>query len=551
MKRQLLGEKFDENDTYPLFQGYDVVNEKDANNKAIKGLASESFDGNSFCQFNYIQSTMDYIDEQRTNMSADVSLAGLFGVNGEINFAQSKEITTLTSSLLVYSKHISGSRSITESRFLEGRSPEDFESVKTFKKIYGDSFISSASKGGVFWMMVTFKSKSVEEKKNVEAKLKLNGVIKAITLEVGMETSLAEKIQSTNVDIEIKCGVSGLENPKLPEITDIEGQLKYATAFLNFKLTSPIIAAIQTKGYEDVLNSSIFDKIAGNRKYFTAINGINAKRVLLIKLRKAIDFAKCAYARYGITITDPKINMVDQKAKMDLETIENQYELYNQNPEEPLQPLNLESLNEGIPEVVFTVKSSIKYGGNEGGPTLSDIKSIADANTYFKNLLPRIVSIRMWKAEAGSFLDLANVPAVGRIELEFENLQRVASDLPQIENRYESSIFFKIKHGSSDGEPSQILHLNNFQKDIRQIEVRSGNYVDWLKFVSKSPNMTIESGNIHGGGYNKIAIEENHFFAGIETRSGDIIDSISFFTVAIEKINWPRHNVRKQLAAVL
>ncbi|MBL4707848.1 MAG: hypothetical protein JKY48_05340, partial [Flavobacteriales bacterium] len=301
MKHQLLGSSFKNDSQYPLFQGCNIVNEEDINNKAVKGSVSPLHDGKNKHYISYIESTLNFVNDNRLNMSADISLGGLFGANGKVEFAKNTEINSFTSSILIYSKQVEGVISITEKSFIDKRSPDNAESMKSYVRKYGDSFISSASKAGVYWMMITFKSESMQEKEKVDTVMKANGIIKPLTIEGALESGFAQKIENTGVSFERVVEILGVNKPKPQSIKD---GLEYAIKFLSEDLTSPIIADIKTQGYESLLESERFSKVASNRDFLTYSKGVPNDRVLLVKLIKGIQAVKKAYSRYDIPLEE-------------------------------------------------------------------------------------------------------------------------------------------------------------------------------------------------------------------------------------------------------
>ncbi len=528
----------DQKRNFHLFKGYDNIKQETLINQAVEGEINDKLSGgNSYVKIRYIESTLDFVDEQRSNISADISLAGLFGVNGKINFANSRQINTLSSSLLIYSKHVEGKYEIKNCKFKDGLSPEDTGSIKDYIWLYGDSFISSYSNSGVFWCMLTFNSKSVKEKNEVDAKIGGNAVVQSGEIDAQSGVSLKKALNETKVGYTMEFGVTGVSRPDLKK--DISSILTYALRFLKIPLDSPVISDIETTGYEKLTKTGIFNKVAHNRNYLVGLNGLSKKRAQVIKLRKAIDFARNVYIRYNIPLTDEKINEAEQEALDDMKEIKNHFNKYEENPEVALKPFFPPSLSRGIPEVVFQIVSSDKFGGKGGGTLKNDFPNIRDVQENWKHLLPRIVSVKMHSGKPGGFLniDATNVTGVCKLIVEYENMQRVAEEEAQVANAYKRFGGATRIHGQNDGDTtSGLLHLSSHKDSIKEIHVRSGVIVDWIKFIANEGS--IDCGNSEGGTERKFVIGAHSFLSGFETNSGSIFDSVGFYTIKIREIHW-------------
>lgn len=521
-----------------IFSGFDSVTNENKQ-RAVKGTEyKKETGGERVVRAKYIENTLDFVDEQRYKASADVSAAGLIGVNGEIEFASSKKINTLSSSLLIYAHRVAGEKHMDECRLKEECQPELITDLKAFRKVYGDCFVASYAETGEYWLMVTFYSKTLEEKQRVDAQIGGNAIVKGVTVEAGAGTNLMNAITQTQVEYEFNEKATGVSQGP-PQERKLDDLIEYAQAFINMPLDRPVISNIKTKGYEEITDSSVFDKMGENRKYLTGPEGLIWRKNEVIRLKKAIDFARTAYKRYAIDLSDPDIDPVEKKADEDLKAIQSCFNQYAENPEAELSEVEITSLEKGFPDVCFEILTSQMYGGSGGGGIQRDIESVEAVQKRWKQFLPRIVSITLYSGKPGGFLniDATNVYAVSKLEVEFENMLRVAEETIQTHNSYMTTEYQKVVHGTNNGDNNESLPISSPAKDIKEIHINSGIVVDWLKFIRKD-GKTLAKGNEGGGSSHVFQIPEKSFLAGFETKTGAIMDNIKFSAVKLDRIDW-------------
>ncbi|WP_394209820.1 hypothetical protein [Enterovibrio calviensis] len=522
-----------------LLSGFDLVKNENRNRALVGKPYQKKVNSESFIDITYIENMLDFVDKCRLKGAADASFAGLFDSNGKIEFTSAKNINSLTSSLLIRATHISGRRYANEYAFKDECKPENIKDLADFKRVYGDSFVSSFSTGGDYWLMITFKSNSLQEKMTVDANIAGHGSIGAGKIGGEGAASLLNSIMQTNVQFDSKCKIRGLKNPSYPD--GLEAQIKYADEFLSKTLDSPIIGHIKTKGYEEVETSKVFNTMAENREKLTGIGGLAEKLYRIKRLTKAINTIHAAHERYRAAIEDPCIADIEALAEIERNKILAQFIQYDRDPNKKVEELTLHSLDKGLPDIHLTVRQTEKFGGNGGGPLQPDINSMKEFLRECKHHLPRLIALKLHAGKPGGFLNLdaTNVYGVCKIEAEFEAMQRIADESTQIDNTFQKRQYKCVVHGSNEGQDSVAMSIELPEDEINEIHIRSGIIVDCLNFVRKD-NINIQAGQSDGGGPHSIHLERNEFLAGFESKSGSLIDAISFFIAGIKGITWKK-----------
>lgn len=560
MISETIGENYNRGDTYPLYLGVDSIEQKTLK-PAVEGDCSEPFAGGGECNMLFISDTMNYIEEQKYSASLEMGIVGILNTNRELGAEFYKSITSLSSSFLVSTKAVAGNVLAADYDFKPNCSPVEAGSMEGYKRVYGDSFVSSYSYGGMYYLLITVTYSSFKEKSKLNAKFGGGGVIKMFSFDSEVAAELKDELKQTKAEIQFHVQVFGRDKRELPKT--LPGLIDYGLDFLNKDFTSPVITDIGLSGYEVVAENDCFNKVASNRKKLLGSSvddpqrkqGFLMHRAKLHRVRHEIRFIQRAYLRYGQE-PDAELKEVDDLIGKDLEKISDIVDLFHKDPEAELELFSaeelrsgelliLKGLKKGMPSIpVREYHSSPQYGGN-GGTALDDLGDSSEAVKEWRHFLPvvKVVELSQANARLDSILTIetSSTEVVNQIKVEYETETATAD--PD---------YFKMgsviaEHGSVGN--TRLRHAFRKGEYLARIEVRSGVLVDHIKFITTG-NSSFESGG-DGGKVRTLTLiadkdrqQEQKFLVGIYSRVGCHLDGIMFHYFQLpEKVEWQSFRV--------
>ena len=486
-----------------LFQGYNSVDGHggstalQGNTKIVGGTSTVSY---------RVASDIETLSRA---LEIDQSLSigfGPFGsVDQKLKFVSNLKITTNSISIVVYARHFVGAETMTDVALKQGvKPPEGNAELNEFFQTYGDSYITSMTRGGEYYAVYTFYSQTREEQTQLEASMKAAGIYEGVKIDASLQVKLDNFVSSTKTRVTFDQNVSGLLNPKLPTASDL---ITYAIAFPSLNIDAPAIIALDSSGYESVGGiGTKFDPVSKNRRYFTGdgvYGGLTSKLIQVQQLLNQISWLEDIYQFYN-GFVDSKVDSVRKLAEADLQAIDDQLVAYNRDPTQSFTVPPLKSLDEGTPVLQYDIGTSGAHGGDGGGPF--DDVDIA-------NYLQQQTRISALQLRSG-----------GRIDRLITTYQSRHGTV-------------KLEHGGDGGGLGNVLTLLEGQF-VTKVEGRSGARVDNLKFTITDGRSV--SGGGGGGGPFTFEPPAGAFIMGFSGRSGAELDRIEFVHAKLKPAIWRR-----------
>lgn len=484
-----------------LFQGYDSVTGEGLST-VVDGTTSGG--GGADTIFHYTACTTMKSLAQSLEIEQSLSVGyGPFGsVSQKMKFVRNLEVTTYSVSIVVYARHVLGTESITGVGLKSGEMPPATDDeIRAFIRAYGDTYVSSVTRGGEYYAVYTFHSQTKREQESLMTELKAKGVIDVVKVDTSVQTKLDKFISESSTSVTFSQSMSGVNGVKLPDSDNI---LKFALDFSALTPNAPTIVAFQSTGYEHVPKFGTFEPIVKNRSYFVgtgADGGLTGKLVRIEQLKTQIDEIASIYKFYG-GFTDTDLTGVLATAKADIATIDDQMIAFKDDPIQSFTTPKLPSLDKGLPVLRYKIGQSPVHGGG-GGEYFRDVNPVVAVKEK-----TRITSIQM---RAGARID--------RIETGYEN----------IHGRWIAT------HGGRGGSLGPILSFQDGQF-ITSVSGRSAKRVDRLKFTI-TDGRTLEGGR-DGGAPFSWDVPDGSFVFGFSGRSGSEDDAIGFDYASFEKAKW-------------
>jgi hypothetical protein len=269
---------------------------------------------------------------------------------------------------VIYAAHIVGIETATNVTLANGITPPtDKTELNAFFQAYGDSYLSSVTRGGEYYAVYTFYTQTLEEQSALISEINTNGIYGGMTLDINLQKNLTRLINTTSVRYSFRQNISGIRHPQLPDANHL---MAFALSFAATPPTAPALIAFTTTGYEDVAKIVDFEPISSNRHYFVgkgATDGLAKRLVQIQQLINQINWLQDTYSFYG-GFTDTKVQQVKTQATADLAAINNQIQQYEFDPTQNFTMPALTSLTYGTPSLCYQVGSSPAYGGAGGHP---------------------------------------------------------------------------------------------------------------------------------------------------------------------------------------
>jgi hypothetical protein len=156
-----------------LFQGFDSF----ANEARAKAVGGDWGAGGGEARLDY---TVCY-DMQALQKALDVSgsisaSAGFGSASAKASYVHRMNITNTCLSIVIYASKISDCQRYTSARLSKDVLPprDTYNSVNMFFKAYGDSFVSSITRGAEYAATYIFRSQTAEEQTKIHEEFKAN-----------------------------------------------------------------------------------------------------------------------------------------------------------------------------------------------------------------------------------------------------------------------------------------------------------------------------------------------------------------------------------------
>uniref|UniRef100_A0A803PV63 Jacalin-type lectin domain-containing protein n=1 Tax=Cannabis sativa TaxID=3483 RepID=A0A803PV63_CANSA len=243
-----------------LFQGYSSA----TGSGQSSAVVGESRTDGVQCHVTYTicdgeKSVTNLIDlNQSVNFDTLIRLAS---VNEKLNFVKSLNIKEKDLLIVVHARKVEGKEVQTMATLASNISVPIANNLKDFFLHYGDSYVSSITRGGEYIGVYSFHSETKNETMKLELELKANGVFKFGSLDADFKSKLEKTLDSVESQVSFKQMMLGLDDVPLPKREDM---VEFARTFSSQKLNAPKVLAFETMGYEHVVGSE-FSCVALNR----------------------------------------------------------------------------------------------------------------------------------------------------------------------------------------------------------------------------------------------------------------------------------------------
>ncbi len=389
--------------------------------------------------------------------------------------------------------------------------------LKEFTATYGDSYVSSVHVGGRFLATFSMVATSEQHQSKLDAAVGASGFIKALFLEGGAQGAVNDFESKNNVNISLHCSFSGVKDMGPESLLDPQHIITFARDYLKAPLNNPAIIGGELSGYENVRGLLKFEPVAHNRNAF--LDSVWSSQAL--KVRNCYRQSRWITAIYDFFNTDMRTRDKDlhdkiKLVKKDLITLGKSVKAYRTTPGQPIaeleNPPELASIKNGIPSPDYIPQQDSEFGGQEGG--------------YFDDLNlakpQRIAEITIWADDEYY---------VHRMDLKYEYLEY--NTLSPSENL--------LTHGEDQGYTPAGPVIINSDDYIQTIDLRSGRYLDRIKFITKKGS-TIEAGGTGGSPHTRQAEDHPDYkrLVAFQGRSGRWIDMLRPCWYIIKKASW--HN---------
>lgn len=483
-----------------VFQGYDSVSGRGLSSATIGSTITT--DGVSASDISVCLDITTLAQALRINQSLSTGFGAITSFDEKMQFLQSLNLTTYSTSIVIYASHVVGIEATTTVSLASGITPPtDKTELNAFFQAYGDSYLSSVTRGGEYYAVYTFHTQTLEEQSALITEINANGMYGGMTIDINLQKNLTRLINSTSIRYSFRQNVSGILNPQLP---DIDHLISFALSFASQPLTAPAIINFETTGYEHVPKIADFEPIPSNRNYFVgngATDGLAKRLVQIQQLLNQINWLQDTYNFYG-GFTDTKVQQVKTQANADLAAINNQIQQYEFDPTQNFTMPALTSLTYGAPSLCYQVGSSPAYGSSGGHPFNDTNVSTAIQKHQ------RITTVQL---RSGNYIDNLAVT----YQLNNTIVQRT--------------------HGGNGGTLGPLLTLLPGQF-ITGISGRSGTYIDNLQ-LQISDGRTVGGGGSGGNPY-AWKVPSDCFVLGFSGRSGNYLDQLQISYAGFQPAVW-------------
>jgi hypothetical protein len=485
-----------------VFQGYESVAGRALSSSAVTGK-TETVGGTSGVTCRVCTDLETLSNALEINQSLSVSYGPVGSFDEKMRFVHNLKVTTYSVSIVVFARHTLGKETTTNVKLKNGiKPPQGRAALRNFFRSYGDSYVVSTTRGGEYYAVYTFNSRTREEQSELVASMKAQGILDGVTIDGSMQAKITSFSSSSSVESNFDQNVSGILNPKLPTSDQI---IPFALAFPSLALDAPTIIGFGTSGYEHVPAFGGFEPISKNRSFFVGdgvVDGLTKPLVQVRQLNDQISWIQSVYSFYG-GYSDAKLTSVGIQAKADQAAIIQLIEQYESDPTQAFIRPPLPSLGSGTPTLAYLISNSPAFGG-QGGNAFNDV----DSRTF----IPQRTKISSIQVRAGDVIDKLMVTYTN-------SLGRT----------------WTAEHGGNGGRPVNQLDLTGAQF-ATQTSGRSGNRVDHLTIDFTGGNSFSGGGN--GGDAFAVPVPAGSFLLGFAGRCYAELDQISFVYGSFQAATW-------------
>jgi hypothetical protein len=373
-----------------VFQGYDSVTGAGRSTEVSGQTARTGGTSEVTCQV--CEDTKILAEALDVSGSLSVGFADIGSIDVKAQFISNLNLTANSVSIVVYASHIQGTESATNVEMTPGVNPpgSDSNAISGFFSGYGDSYLSSVTTGGEYYAVYAFYSETQDEKQSLLASMQAQGVYAGVSVDATLQANIDNLVKTTTSRTSLYQNISGIQNPQLPDGTDI---VKFANNFPSLPLDAPTVLSFESSGYEHVPGFGTFGAVPNNRSYFvgsSVVDGLTASLVSVQQLSNQITWLKEIYQFYGFTAgSDTTLMDAENDVGIDVGAINNQIQAWENNPTQPFTPLSLNSLTYGTPSLNCTIGTTPLWGSTQG-TTFNDVP----ANCLQKRF--RLSSVQMY-----------------------------------------------------------------------------------------------------------------------------------------------------------
>lgn len=351
-----------------IFQGYNTFYDEGCLH-ALTGV-TESGAGSIETRCKVVTNFESFSSAINLSASASVSYLDIGGASDKATFTRDLSLTTYSISVIAYGHKVSENLSVKTVQFIEGVTPPTSDTLKSFYRKYGDSYISQIKKGAEYIGIYTFFAQTKEEQQSIQNTLSVNGIYDGIKFDSEIQNKLSQVRKNVNTRQSFSQILFGFNSMKLPDQNEIGKFLD--NEFASTKPDAPTIISYSTSGYETVLDNDAFGSIEKTRQLFDGkFTSLTLAEVIsnMAYLRNQVDFISSVYLTYGIDEgSDPKFFNNRTKIAEDWKTLSSLVTQIYDKPYERFTIPKLDSLTFGVPELTVRIEENAPWGGDSGAP---------------------------------------------------------------------------------------------------------------------------------------------------------------------------------------
>ncbi len=362
--------RFASNPVAALGQGFDTFM---GNAKDIAVTVTEPVPESSSSTVEY--SMCSGVDELTAFLGIDLAAAGVYegaSSSAKVQMAANLRFTEYSVAVAI---HATQARGTTLALGYNLNVPQPTpETMNTFVQRYGDSFVTSITKGGYYAAVFMFYAESEDEQLQVTTALNGEGIVAGGTVSGSFSSNLQIAQTKSKVRQSSHQAMGGTSGVALPGT--VSDMIAFALNFSALPLSVSALAIIgfRTQGYEGLIAQ--FDKVANNRKLFLGteiprgsprIPGLSDRIAALSILEDTIQDVQETYAVYRYNTdgsADPDLATNLKTIQQDLDTAVNLLNRIDADPTQTYQmPATFPGLAVGVANLNFNLVTSDQYGG--------------------------------------------------------------------------------------------------------------------------------------------------------------------------------------------
>jgi hypothetical protein len=481
-----------------LFQGYDTFTSSGLST-AVEG---ESEPDGAFAQ-TYYQVCHDVSSLRRAlNVSGSVTASFGFGsVDLKSSFVESLAITNTSITIVVYTNIVSSVDTRTNVRFINGP-PTD---MRAFCRAYGDSYVARIITGAEYAAAYVFYSESIEQRREITATLRANGISSGGSLSASLQASLTEVRSKVSTRTALRQFMSGFRNPVFP----LEhGIIDQALEFGEKTPDAATVISYDVAGYERVpgMPEVPFSPVVATRALYNSIgaqNGLAGDYAQLSANSNSVAAIRAVHRTYRYTgdaaLADGERTILRDIAQLDV--------LFDQMSADPTRTYTrpvLDGLQLGEPSLNVILRLEGPHGGHTGVPF----------RQVYEGAVAESSVLESFSAAGGGWLD--------RITFAYKSLQGTA----------------EYSQGGNKGVPSPIFRLQTAER-VAMISGTFGGYVNSIRIVTSFGNTFAWPPTPQAApGTFSWKAEGTNVFVGFAGRSGGYLDQLSLVTATFHPSRW-------------